>query len=183
VAGSDEDRDRTARSWTGQESSGRERHGISPWPHLPSMADDRGIFGRARMTQHVRQWRDRDGQDARDCTSLSQLPASFRERASLLRRYGAEACATAVEQCAADVEAALVEHGRERLSLKQAAAESGYSAGHLRRLVRKKKLSSAADGTVLRQDLPKKPGTAVADRPHAHASSIAQLARAVANGE
>jgi hypothetical protein len=75
----------------------------------------------------------------------------------------------------------------ELLTLQQAAAESGYSRDHLRRLIDEGTIpnASAADGSkaILRMDLPRKPGHGVAAVRPTAASSRLQAARAVAGRE
>ena len=68
--------------------------------------------------------------------SVAGLPADWRRQAKALRRYGGETPATAIERCADDLEATLVERDETTFSLVEAARESGYSADHLGRLVR-----------------------------------------------
>ena len=80
------------------------------------------------------------------------------------------------------LEGALRGHLGELLTMDEAALESGYTPGHLRRLNREGKLPIEADGGILRRHLPKKPGTAIASRPSEVSSSRVQLARTVANG-
>jgi hypothetical protein len=116
-------------------------------------------------------------------TPLKDLPQLFRDHALLLRKYGAEAHAVALEQAAVEVEDALVGHLEERLSLEGVATESGYTIGHLRRLVREGKLRGEADGTILRRHLPIKPGADIARQATSTPTSRSQLARAVAGGQ
>ena len=117
-------------------------------------------------------------------TTLADLPARFREKAETLRRDGgADQPAVAWELAAELTEEALRGHLDEPLTMDEAVLESGYTRGHLHRLGHEGKVPFEADGTVLRQHLPKKPGSAVASRPSDVSSSRAQLARAVAGGE
>ena len=60
--------------------------------------------------------------------------------------------------------------------------ESGYTWSHLKRLAREGKTIIEPDGTILRKNLPRKPGHGVANKAKAKRSSKEQLARAVANG-
>lgn len=120
---------------------------------------------------------------------LSDLPLGWRQRAEELRRWAAaEGAARALEQAAADLECALRESAMEPLDLDVAAAESGYSRGHLRRMIRDGKVPNAGtdDGPmILRCHLPHKPGASngVAPLRLKGSSSKAQVARAVASGE
>ncbi len=88
------------------------------------------------------------------------LAARWRASANALRRYAPEV-ANAWDDAAKELE----EHDREReleaLTLTEASAESGYSEGHLGRLVSNYTLPNA--GTkgaprIRRCDLPRKPG-------------------------
>ena len=78
------------------------------------------------------------------------------------------------------VERALRAHQDERLTLSEAVDVSGYSRGHLMRLVRDGKLHLADDQTLLRRDLPSKPKAQVARPTSTAPFSRSQLARAVA---
>ncbi len=96
---------------------------------------------------------------------LTSLATEFRDSAALLRLYGAASEAVAVERCADQVEARLRDWHREPLTLSQAAAENGYSADHLARLIREGRLPNAGRKhrpLVRRCDLPSK-GDALGD--------------------
>ncbi len=84
-------------------------------------------------------------------------------------------------------EESLRQSGLERLTLPQAALESGYSRDHLRRLMDEGTIpnGSGADGSraILRRDLPRKPGHGVAAVRPTVASSRLPAARAVAGRE
>jgi hypothetical protein len=91
--------------------------------------------------------------------TLANLVPAWRERAEGLAPY-APAAAVAFSEAAKELEEALAKSQAEELTLEEAAAESGYSADHLGRLL--------ADGTIpnagrkhapriLRRDLPRKP--------------------------
>jgi hypothetical protein len=60
----------------------------------------------------------------------------WRASADVLRTYGSVTAALILERCADDVEAALAQQAVAPLTLREAAAESGYSTDHLSRLVR-----------------------------------------------
>lgn len=93
-------------------------------------------------------------------SSLTGLPSKWRERGDALRQYGgAEGPARAWEQAALELETALRAHDDEPLSLAAAAADSGYSADHLARMVRDGKIPNAGRHgapLVRRGDLPMK---------------------------
>jgi len=118
---------------------------------------------------------------------LADLPTAFRERATFLRENAAaEQAATAWEKAATEVESALRAHGLEALTLREATPECGYGADHLRRLMRDGTIPNAGNDReyrILRRDLPKKPGHAVASVGPQVASSRTQAARAVVTGE
>lgn len=95
-------------------------------------------------------------------TSADLLPESWRSRAADLERYAPPA-AEAFREAADELEVALREAAHETLTLREAAAESGYSKRRLRELI--------ADGTIpqagkkgapriRRADLPVRPGAA-----------------------
>ena len=101
--------------------------------------------------------------------SVEGLPTDWRKRAKALRRYGGDTPATAIERCADDLEATLVERDETTFSLVEAARESGYSADHLGRLVR--------DGKIPNAGRPGAPRIALKDLPRkAHAPSAPRLA-------
>jgi hypothetical protein len=94
-----------------------------------------------------------------DPTAPAELPGAWRRRASLLRRYGGTALAETLEQCAADLELVLQDEQRVELNLREAAAFSGYSCDHLRRLARQSRLPVRRTGRQLwfrRGDLPRR---------------------------
>ena len=116
------------------------------------------------------------------------LPATFKAIASDAREYMADERAAAIWERAAEmVEQSLRRSGLELLTLQQAAAESGYSRDHLRRLIDEGTIpnASGAEGSraILRKNLPKKPGHGVAAVRPTGASSRVQAARAVAGRE
>ncbi len=118
----------------------------------------------------------------------ADLPAAFKEIAAIARQYAADERAAAIWERAAEMaEESLRQSGLERLTLQQAAAESGYSRDHLRRLIDEGTIpnASAADGSkaILRMHLPRKPGHGLAAVRPTVASSRVQAARAVAGRE
>jgi len=95
-----------------------------------------------------------------DRKTVEALPAIWRTRAKAFRRYGGETLATALERCADELEATLVERDETTFSLVEAARESGYSADHLGRLVRDGKIPNAGRPgapRIARKHLPSKP--------------------------
>jgi hypothetical protein len=119
---------------------------------------------------------------------LADLPAAFRAIAANLREYGADDSRAAIWELAAGmVEESQRQSGRERLTLQQAATESGYTVDHLRRLIDEGTIpnASVADGSrsILRMHLPRKPGHGVAPAGPSVPSSRLQAARAVAGRE
>ncbi len=113
-------------------------------------------------------------------------PAEWRERAALLRRYGAEGAAAAFEECAETLEEDLRVWKEEPLTLGEAAEASGYSADHLGRLVRDGKILNAGrQGAPLirRADLPIKVKTraAVAEAAPPRHPSNRQVVQSIIN--
>ncbi|WP_420448356.1 hypothetical protein [Candidatus Palauibacter sp.] len=95
----------------------------------------------------------------KDPPTVEALPADWRKKAKALRRYGGETPATAIERCADDLEATLVERDETTFSLVEAARESGYTATHLGRLVRDGKIPNAGRPgapRIARRHLPRK---------------------------
>ena len=118
----------------------------------------------------------------------ADLPTAFKAIAADAREYTADERAAAIWERAAEmVEESLRLSGLERLTLQRAAAESGYSRDHLRRLIDEGTIpdASGADGSkaILRMHLPRKPGHGVAAVRPTAASSRVQAARAVAGRE
>ena len=96
---------------------------------------------------------------------VDELANSFRETARYLREHAASEQAACVwEKAAQRVEEALEGTNREPLTLDQAELESGYTRGHLRRLIREDRIQNSgteSNPRILRRDLPKKPGHGV----------------------
>lgn len=96
------------------------------------------------------------------CAVLAPLEAlykAFRCEAELLRRWGAEAQATAAEHAAARVKETLAAWRSEALTVAEAAIESGYSEAHLRRLLGECRIDNAGSAgrpRIRRADLPRK---------------------------
>ena len=95
--------------------------------------------------------------------SLDRLISQWRDEAETLRRRGVAVHATLLESCADELERELDRWENELLSIKEAAAESGYSEETLRRKARSGKLPaerSSGKKTHLKLrcgDLPIKP--------------------------
>ncbi len=70
-------------------------------------------------------------------TTLETLAEKWRSDAQSLEHYGATNQASVLRRCASDLELALEADSRTLLSLEEAARISGYSPGHLGRLIRK----------------------------------------------
>lgn len=93
--------------------------------------------------------------------NLDDLARRWREEAEILKRWGAVNQASALEFCAREFESFVEDWDFELLTIKEAAAESGYSEAHLRRLVRAGQLTpySPDNKRILlsRAQLPRKP--------------------------
>jgi hypothetical protein len=91
---------------------------------------------------------------------LDQLPSAWRVLAGLFRRYAHEESAAALlESCAGQLEAALRPTNDELLSLRDAAALSGYSVDHLGRLIREGRIPNCGrkgKPLVRSRDLPRR---------------------------
>lgn len=93
--------------------------------------------------------------------AAARLAERWRADAAVLRRYGAENLADLVERMAAEMEAELKAGDTEVIGLAAAEALSGYTAGHLRRLVRDGRLRNVGSDRkpeFVTADLPRKPG-------------------------
>jgi hypothetical protein len=93
----------------------------------------------------------------------AELPALWRARAETLRRF-APAAATAFEDAADELEAALREAAETPLTLAEAARESGYSERRLRELLAAGAIPNAGRKNaprIRRADLPRKASRAV----------------------
>ena len=90
----------------------------------------------------------------------NDLPSAWRARAAELREWAAaEAAACALERAAAELQEALRSAEGALLTLDAAAAESGYSADHLRHLVADGTLPNAGQKgrpRIQRRDLPRR---------------------------
>jgi hypothetical protein len=116
---------------------------------------------------------------------LRDLPERWRSRADELRAFGAEPQAIALERAAQELEEGLRKADCEPLGLHEAALLSGYSPGHLRRMIAEGTLPNAGSRgapRIMRSHVPRKPGHGVARASRLAVSSRAQVARAVASG-
>ena len=118
--------------------------------------------------------------------SVRKLPTAWRSRAKALRRYGSESPAIALERCAEELDATLVESDDITYSLVEAARESGYSADHLGRLVRDGKIPNAGRPgapRIARRDLPRKthapPEARLAETPRPRDVSNVQIVQSI----
>ena len=93
--------------------------------------------------------------------TLDELVAKWEsEAAGMDRRSVSVAGGALVREFLADLAAARRDEAQELLTLPQAAAESGYSEGHIGRLVREGKVANAGRRLyprIRRADLPRKP--------------------------
>jgi hypothetical protein len=118
---------------------------------------------------------------------VARLSEEFRANAeAALRLTGSEGAAYVWEEAAKLVDQCIEDSSLEPLTLDLAAAESGYTRGHLLRMLRDGKFPNSGtekDPRILRMHLPRKPGYGV-DAPTVQPpSSQAQAARAVIEGE
>lgn len=94
----------------------------------------------------------------------ADLAVAWRREAVLLRARAAEVQARILEQCADELEAALAASARTRIGLAEAARLTGFTRGHLRRLVKAGTLpnhGTEREPAFLSTDLPRKPGYGV----------------------
>ena len=94
--------------------------------------------------------------------SPRDLPEAWREKATELRRFGAEDQATTLEYCADDLDETWRIWQTEPLTLDEAVEESGYSYSSLEKRVRSGRIPNIGEPgapRVRRQDLPRKTPT------------------------
>jgi hypothetical protein len=92
-------------------------------------------------------------------TDVWALIESWRQRAAIFRKHGVEQAATTIDVLVAELEVVLQASDDRPLTLREAAVESGYSADHLARLVRRGKVANVGRKfapRVRRGDLPKR---------------------------
>jgi hypothetical protein len=116
---------------------------------------------------------------------LAAVVAAWRERAALLAPY-APNVARALEDYSRELFEALSEQNDELLTLRQAEEESGYSADHLRRLIREEAIPNAGRKNaprIRRGDLPRKVSVLRPEKGGLHlvGASKEQIARSVVN--
>jgi hypothetical protein len=109
----------------------------------------------------------------------------WKERAATAEALADSRGAHIVRLCAEELEEALKAAGDTVLTLPQAAAQSGYSAEHLRRLVRQEKIPNAGrkNAPRIRQaDLPRKAGDLTEHQPtlQLFTATPSQIARRIA---
>jgi hypothetical protein len=118
----------------------------------------------------------------------SERASQWRQDAEVLRRYGQEPIAAVIEKLATEIEMDAQHNGHEGIGMNEAVRLSGYSAAHLRRLVRERKLrnlGTAKKPQFLRSEIPRKPGYTpdnnklASDSAQPHLSRYKQVARAV----
>lgn len=94
---------------------------------------------------------------------VSDLARQWKTEAHLLRTYGDDRGAAVCELHSTQLKLAWEQWQAEKLTIADAAAESGYSEEHLRRLARSGDLPTTRNGErgqirIARGDVPKKPG-------------------------
>lgn len=98
---------------------------------------------------------------SKELVGATALATNWRNQAEGLRRYGANAQALVLEQCAEELETARRASELELLTLEAAASESGYSYSALQKMVASGGLANVGDKNrprVRRGDLPRKAG-------------------------
>lgn len=94
-----------------------------------------------------------------DARRILDLVVAWQSRATMLKEYGAEAQAAAIEACATELTDTVKEWQDEELTLEQAVEETGYSYSTLQQKVAAGEITNV--GTkgrprVRRNDLPRK---------------------------
>ena len=119
--------------------------------------------------------------------SPALLAARWRTDADTLRRRGAPHHAEALVSCAEELEASCRERDETLLKLSEASRLSGYSSGHLGRMVRDGTIPNAGRPNaprIRRKDLPRKAGLPPYAKPvHIADTSRTQIARSIAQGD
>jgi hypothetical protein len=111
---------------------------------------------------------------------LGAVDASLRDEANILRKWGVDGIADAIDRCREAYQAALQEYDQQLLSLAEAALYSGYSKDHLRRLARSGALSVTLRGRRLFFELHRLPRKPVPfDAPQLRQYDVAADARRV----
>ena len=115
--------------------------------------------------------------------SLDHLAIEWREKATVFRDHAEEPLARAYDLCAEELDNSLAQVEEETLTLRQASAETGYSQRHLGQLMKDGTIpnsGTAESPRLIRSHLPRKPGHGIAQHGPEAASSITQVARAIA---
>lgn len=124
------------------------------------------------------------GQPA-DASSAEDLVVEWRLDASRMEKRGVVDAARIIRSMADQLETVLQHEGSEILTLRQASAESGYSAGHLRRRVSAGDVPNAGRRgapRIRRSDLPRKTaGLTHGGRASTLERSKAAIVRSIAN--
>jgi hypothetical protein len=115
---------------------------------------------------------------------------TWRRDAAVFRGYGDDRTADLLERLAAELEADLQDGAAEVVDMSRAVELTGYTRGHLRRLLTTDKLRNVGtpeEPTFLASELPRKPGHSSTRlrlaRPFTPStSSRVQVARAVVSG-
>ena len=113
----------------------------------------------------------------------TDLAHEWRTKAAEFRELTAEGQAAGIDWCAKQFEEWWRVHETEPLTLQEAAVESGYSHRHLRRIMENGTIpnsGSPESPRLIRSHLPRKPGHGIARHGPKAASSITQVARAIA---
>jgi len=140
----------------------------------------------SRPATALRDTTSNEGNSAGHTAHFGTLAASWREEAERLRTLEANGQAAALEQAARELEAAATTWASEWLTVSEAAAASGYSEEHLRRLARNGELPVQRNGGaksrmyVRRGDLPSKRHRDGRDAPEGVAYDPVEDARDIA---
>ena len=116
-------------------------------------------------------------------TTRAELAARWRADAQVFRRYGSTGRARMLERLADELEQTTGEDAAAVVGLTAAAKLSGFTRGHIRRMVRDGRLIPAGieDGKPLIRvaDLPRKPTASTPADDHSLAAARVQVARDV----
>jgi len=108
------------------------------------------------------------------------LIQQLEQRAAELDGY-APAGSRAFREAAQTAAAFLADFEAEELSLEEAARESGYTRGHLRRLISEGQIPATEAGRIERRHLPRKP-RACGPRSKSAIPSASEIARQIVEG-
>jgi hypothetical protein len=123
--------------------------------------------------------------------TITERIDTWRHDAAVLRGYGDDRTAALLERLAAELEIDLQDGAAEVVDLTRAVELTGYTRGHLRRLLTAGKLRNIGtleEPAFLASELPRKPGQPtphlkLAPPAHASTSLRVQVARAVVSGD